>query len=291
MKAALEYIPIESTQQSYYFFKQSETTFLPYWHYHPELELTLISKGNGTRFIGDSISSFSDFDLVLVGENLAHHWVSASERQDQEAYVFQFDKSLFHNFQECSVLDPLFENAKRGIHFSKPSSTLISKIKNFESLSALARLGSILDILHDLLNEDEKILLASEDYTNQTLGHGSQSKISKTTNYILEHLDEQLTVNRMAAYTHMVPQSFCRWFKKHSGHSFISFLNQTRIEKVCHELVSKSTPIQDIAFSSGFETLSHFNRIFKRYKNCSPRTYRNRFQIKLNDQPDLQSLK
>ena len=58
----------------------------------------------------------------------------------------------------------------------------------------------------------------------------------------------------------------------------ISFLNQTRIEKVCHELASSTTPIQDIAFSSGFETLSHFNRIFKRLKNCSPRDYRNLYQ-------------
>lgn len=282
MKAALEYIPIESTRQSFYFFKQSETSFLPYWHYHPELELTLITKGNGTRFIGDSISSFSDYDLVLVGENLAHHWVSASAKRNQEAIVFQFNKSLFISFEECDILIPLFERAKRGIHFKNPSTALIDKIKYFETQSAILQLGSMLDIFQGLLNESDITLLASEDYTNQTLGLGSQSKISKTTNYILEHLDEQLTVNRMAEYTHMVPQSFCRWFKKHSGHSFISFLNQTRIEKVCHELASNSTPIQAIAFSTGFETLSHFNRIFKRYKNCSPRTYRHRFQKKSN---------
>ena len=43
MKPQLEHINIEETKQSFHFFKRSETVFSPYWHYHPELELTLIT--------------------------------------------------------------------------------------------------------------------------------------------------------------------------------------------------------------------------------------------------------
>ena len=44
------------------------------WHFHPELELTHIVKGRGTRFIGDNIEYFEDGDLILVGSNLPHVW-------------------------------------------------------------------------------------------------------------------------------------------------------------------------------------------------------------------------
>ena len=155
--------------------------------------------------------------------------------------------------------------------------------------------GLFVDNTLDYANEDEfgegssdkldlkntGFSLASEHYLNRFQSEGSQNKISKTTNYILEHLEERLSVNQMAEFTHMVPQSFCRWFKKHSGHSFISFLNQTRIERVCHLLVSSNLKIQDIAFSSGFESISHFNRTFQKLKGCSPRAFRNK-NSKLN---------
>lgn len=276
MKPELELIDIESSKKSFRFFKREDTAFLPYWHYHPELELTLISKGKGTRFIGDSIQPFSDFDLVLVGENLPHHWVSIEDNNTsfQEAYVFQFHKDLLSNFPECNVLEALFKKAEKGIYFSNPSLDLIGKIMAFESITPISQLSSLIDMLHELLNDENQTQLVSDQYLNRFYSMSSQSKISKTTNYILEHLDKKLTVNHMAEYTHMVPQSFCRWFKKHSGHSFVSFLNKTRIERACHLLRGTDLAIQAIAFSCGFESLSHFNRTFKQQKQTSPSKYR-----------------
>lgn len=81
----------------------------------------------------------------------------------------------------------------------------------------------------------------------------------------------------MAERTHMVPQSFCRWFKSSVGNSFVTFLNAARIEKVCQLLTTTETPIKQIAYPSGFESLSHFNRTFKHLKGESPRDLRSNF--------------
>lgn len=274
MKPELEQINVEKTKHSFHFFKRSETVFLPYWHYHPELELTLISKGKGTRFIGDSIASFSDLDLVLVGKNLPHHWVSASKKENQEAYVFQFKESLFKDFNECEIFEDLYRIAKQGIHFYKPTKKVVESIISFEKLSNTSKLVKLIEILEELCFDKNYNLLSSKNYTNRLHNYGNQLKVTKTTNYVLEHLNEQLTVNRMAELTNMVPQSFCRWFKKHTGHSFISFLNHSRIEQVCFMLSTTNKPIQDIAYVSGFESISHFNRTFKNIKGQSPRHFR-----------------
>lgn len=274
MKPFLEHIKIEKANRSFQFFKASNTAFLPFWHNHPELELTLITKGDGTRFIGDSIASFTDFDLVLVGENLPHHWVSASEDKNQEAYVFQFKKTLFDSFKECVAFKALFENAKRGLYFNNPKKELIQKIIEIHQQPEIKRLIGLLEVLNTLLSDTNFEFLASEKYAKQLILKGSQTKIAKTTNYIIENIHQNLTVNEMANFTHMVPQSFCRWFKKHSGHSFISFLNQTRIEKACQFLLFSELSVEQIAFSCGYKTLSHFNRTFKRLKNLSPSHFR-----------------
>ena len=56
------------------------------WHFHPELELNLILKSSGTRFVGDSILSFKENDLVLLGPNLPHYW-----KNDERYYAHPDD--------------------------------------------------------------------------------------------------------------------------------------------------------------------------------------------------------
>ena len=129
--------------------------------------------------------------------------------------------------------------------------------------------------------EKEKKLLTSESYTHINKSSFSEQKFSDINNYILEHLDQKLTVGQMADVSNMVPQSFCRWFKQNSGYSFITFLNKTRIENACQLLTDNTLSVQQIAFSSGFESLSHFNRTFKHYKHRSPTEFRKHMKSKI----------
>ena len=56
-----------------------------HWHYHPEIELTLIRKGDGIRLVGDSMQPFEDGDLILLGANVPHLWRSAANYFDQSS--------------------------------------------------------------------------------------------------------------------------------------------------------------------------------------------------------------
>lgn len=277
MNPELETLSLSAKLQSFNAFSVSANYFEPYWHYHPELELTLITKGQGTRFVGDNISPFGDNDLVLVGENLPHHWVSVNKNIDGDvgAVVIQFPKSIFDSFPECSGLKLLFKQALQGLHFNKPPKSIIKSMARFNTLSKPSQLSTLISILDELSSEAiEKKRLSSKVYKHTVRDWEYNSKVSKCTSYVLEHLHDSLNVSIMAEMLHMTPPSFCRWFKKHIGLSFITFLNKSRVESTCHYLATTDIPVQDIAFMVGFESLSHFNRTFKKMKGTSPRGFR-----------------
>ncbi len=277
MKAELEQIDIDSTNQSIQFFTIETHAFTPYWHYHPEIELTYILEGEGTRIVGNSIETFTSNDLVLIGKNVPHNWISLNHQKSnlQKAFVFQFKADIFSSLKECKHFFELFDQGNRGIHFNEPTPKIMKLITTFGTLNKVQQIGSFFELL-DILSKDENYkFLASKDYKSLHNQRHNTDKFAKVNNYILEHLDQKITVQQMADFTNMVPQSFCRWFRQNSGNTFITFLNKTRIENACQILVQKNQSIQQIAFNTGFESLSHFNRTFKKYKQQSPREFIN----------------
>jgi len=69
---------------------------------------------------------------------------------------------------------------------------------------------------------------------------------------------------------------FCKLFKKATGLNFTEYLSQLRIEKAKNLLLNPNLRVSEIAYETGFQSLTHFNRVFKRIAGQSPTTYRKR---------------
>ena len=67
--------------------------------------------------------------------------------------------------------------------------------------------------------------------------------------------------------------SFCIFFKKVTGKTFITYLNEYRIELVCQKLKQQKMNISEACFQSGFNNITYFNRVFKQMKGISPSEY------------------
>jgi len=276
MKAQLETIPIQRGVTSFHFFEKKVHRFESYWHYHPEIELTYILRGQGLRFVGDHITAFESGELVMLGENLPHNWVSEkhSTREDHVAYVFQFPKTLFQFFPECKGFTEMFKKARYGLHFKRLPPYFSREIEAIGGKSRIKQLIFLLEVLHHLSEEREYITLSDIAYNKRGAFDKHQSRVARVTSYILSHFDEPLSLDQVARFSGMTTPSFCRWFKQSVGKSFVTYLNTIRIERACWHLLHTDWPVAQIAFQTGFESLSNFNRTFRKIKGEAPSQYR-----------------
>ena len=100
-------------------------------------------------------------------------------------------------------------------------------------------------------------------------------RMSTVLEYTMANFHKEITLNTIALKAAMTKTSFCKYFKKRTNKTFVSFLNELRIEEACKLLLTKKDlSIASLAEASGFQNISNFNRKFKQIKGISPRDFR-----------------
>ena len=94
--------------------------------------------------------------------------------------------------------------------------------------------------------------------------------------YINKDFTTQLSIKKAASLIHLSESAFCKFFKKVSGKTFSDYVNEMRIAYACSLLTETDKTIGQIAYSSGFDSLTYFNRVFLRKKRMTPRAYKDR---------------
>jgi AraC-like DNA-binding protein len=98
--------------------------------------------------------------------------------------------------------------------------------------------------------------------------------IKRAKEYIEEHHTEEVSLARAAKAVNMSTFYFCKMFKKVTGINFTDYLSRVRIEKAKNLLLNPNLRVSEIAFEVGFQSLTHFNRVFKKLLGQSPTEYR-----------------
>src|ERR1043166_5767768 len=98
--------------------------------------------------------------------------------------------------------------------------------------------------------------------------------VAKARQFIQQNYAESLTLGKVAAAVHSSAFYFCKIFKKATGLNFTEFVCRTRIEKAKNLLLNPNLRVSEIAYEVGFESLTHFNRTFKKIMSQSPTKYR-----------------
>lgn len=250
-----------------------------YWHFHPEFELVYIEGASATRHVGDHISQFSDSDLVLIGSNIPHlnfdHGVTTSYRKEVLHIKPFFREDFVSRFPELQSLERLLELSKYGLAFSGKTKVEVGVLlKRLYRLQPFEFFMQSLDILKKLAQSGEFELLHSKPYINR-YRKKEQDRIRQIYALVDERYQGKITVEEVASLSNLTKPAFCRYFKKATGTTFIGFLNQYRISQA-KRLLLLGKNIGETCFSCGFESLSYFNRTFKKVTGENPSEFKKR---------------
>ncbi len=248
------------------------------WHYHVEMELTVFTHGEGAFFVGDHIGPFGAGEVILLGENLPHHW---SVRGTCAGLSVQWNfppEHAFWAFPEMLPLAGLFQKSGHGIRYGgRTAAAITTGMRELARTSSLERLGLLLRLLSLLAGApvSEQTLLSRHSFSLPADSIHQQA-ISEAMRYLLANFRNEIRLDEILRLTHMSKATFSRQFKRHSGKTFSEFVAHLRLQAASRELVETDRSVLEIALACGFSETSFFNRIFRRILHSSPSEYRAR---------------
>jgi AraC-like DNA-binding protein len=253
-------------------------------HYHPECELTLIIQSFGQRQIGDCIENFTSGDLVLVGSNLPHVWKNdeifsgggSNLKAQAIAVKFRPDfagPGFFGRPEMATIRNLIEEQAPFGLKiYGELRSQVADIMLQFPIMADPDRFIQLLQILNMISRSKEYKLMASIAYRKEKIEN--THRVNQVLDFIMEHYQEDLSLEKIASLIGMNKNAFCRFFKNGTRKSLFTVINEVRISKACQLLAETDMNILQICFASGFNNISGFNKTFKKYKAINPLKYR-----------------
>ena len=278
MKIQLEHIA-KDTRSSFRLLHNPRLNDLFYWHFHPEYELVHIEGANGTRHVGDHISAYQESDLVLIGSNIPHLNFDYGIKTDYNKEVLHlspnFKNTVFKEIPELQKILSLFDRSQHGIAFGGSTKSAVgARLKQLHTLDPFPQFLEVLHIFQILAVSTEYELLHEAVYITK-YNEKQQKRLREVYAFVDQNYQQKISVNEVAALCHLEKATFCRYFKKATGNTFISFLNQYRISQAKRLLLSGQN-ISEACYTCGFESLSYFNRTFKKVTGENPSEFKKR---------------
>ena len=131
-------------------------------------------------------------------------------------------------------------------------------------------------ILYELSKFDEARELSSSSFARVQPNTESR-RVAKVKDYITAHYIEEIRLEQMSDMVGMSPTAFSRFFKLRTGKTLAEYIVDIRLGHAARKLIDTNEPVSLIGFSCGFNTLTNFNRLFKKRKGCSPTEFREKY--------------
>ena len=256
-------------------------------HYHPEHQITFFIKGEGTSFIGNHVERFQPGDVYLIGKNVPHvsKCDEAYYKGDPELEAFSISLffkdetfgSQFFEIPEMVHIKRLLELASMGVKITGTDREEIAKlIESSRDLDGFGRFQHLMSILDIFARSENLITLSSVRYLTPSKDSDNE-RINVVFNYLSNNFKSIINLEQIAEVSSMTPNSFCRYFKQRTGKPYSVFLNEMRVEYAGKRIAGSHENFGNIAIESGFNSISYFNRQFKRVTGLSPLQYRKKY--------------
>lgn len=256
-------------------------------HYHPEHQITFMIKGEGTSFIGNHVERFQPGDVYLIGKNVPHvskcdpgYYQGDPEMEAFSISLFFKDETFgtqFFEIPEMAHIKRLLQQAAMGVKIDGTDREVIGQlIEASQNQDGFQRFQSLMSILNTFANSEQSYTLSSVSYFTPSK-EADNERINVIFNFLSTHFKEEISLEQVSSIANMTPNSFCRYFKQRTGKAYSNFLNEMRIEYAGKLIAGSRQSFGNIAQDSGFNSISYFNRQFKKQIGLTPLQYRKKF--------------
>ncbi len=248
------------------------------WHKHDEVEIIVITEGQGTVMIGEYVGEYKVGDVFFIAGNLPHWFRKNNSKTIGSAVVAQFKQEILGNEflanPEMRTINSLLSKDE-GYKLEKRIKSIITeKLRLLQDVKAYKRLELLLDILHNISTTKQYKML-SQNFSSHS--KHINPAIETIIDYSFKNYLEPITLIEVAAIVKMSIPTFCRFFKKNIKKTYFEFLQELRINHACKLLKDANKPIIEICYQSGYNSWSHFSKQFKQVKKITPTMYKKKF--------------
>ena len=245
-------------------------------HYHDELEFLPVFSGELTCIVDGVRYTAHAGEIIFINSGIPHETVSSTP--SRESGIVQF---RLQDFTESEIERIVRYSVKYRSFIGTPVRVIrdplfFSTVTELIDESQGKRKG------YEMFVKSTVFRLLGFLYRADYLSDGLElyhrkevQKILPALSYINENYRDELTLEEISAHLGFNPSYFCRIFKAATGATFKEYLNFVRICKAEKLLAKTQDSILEISSAVGISSLSYFNRIFKKYHNCAPTTFRN----------------
>ena len=253
-------------------------------HWHDEMEIIYIKKGNGTITVDFTQHTVSAGDIALILPGQLHSIGQfESESMEYENIIFHPNMLISKKTDTCNTdyLVPLLSGnvslpllyTPDSPHYAEISACIDANdeiCKTYPSGYQLFIKGQLFLLFYILFHKCSTKEPSGKDRSK------SLEKMKLILKYVENNYMEKITIEDIANEVGLSQSHFMKYFKNTMGTSFVDYLNEYRLTMASRLLISSDSSILAIASEVGFENLSYFNRIFKKRFGQTPREYRRR---------------
>lgn len=259
------------------YYKEKYSNHMIHLHWHQEIELLYGISGELAVTVAEEKYILRQGDILFINPEEVHSYSPYSEEVQYHAAVFE--PSLFqfkeHHFFEQDFTNPIVNGTLRFPHMINRKhenyaviSSIVDQIFNKHINSKMMTFAS-LTLLFCTLMDMQLLEQVSDEFV-----YKKTEDVKACIKYMEENYARKITLAELAGLVHITPNYFCHYFKKQTGLTPFTQLNNIRIQQASRMLRHTKGTITEIAEACGYENANYFIRKFKEARGCTPSVYR-----------------